>query len=80
MKIKVIACLSVLTLVGIIGLKKQTELKHNSEIALANINALCDDREWSIDIEYDKGCLDQYGDGCCLSPTDWRPNLLAYNY
>lgn len=79
MKIKTIACLSVLTFVGIIGLQKQTELKHDSDIALANINVLCD-KEWSIDIEYDKGCLDQYGDGCCPSPTDWRPNVLAYNY
>ncbi len=78
MRIKTIACISVLTLVGVYGLQKQTELKHDSNVTLANINALCD-KEWSVDIEYDKACLDQFGDGCCLSAMDWRPNLLAYN-
>lgn len=78
MKTIITACFSAIVIAGIAGLQKQEECIPGSEIALANVVALCDD-EWEIDIDYDKACLDERGDGCALSSTDWRPRNKPYN-
>lgn len=78
MKIIITAFFSAIVLAGIMSLQKQEESIPCSEIALANIEALCDS-EWEVDIDYDKACLDKRGDGCAMSSTDWRPHKLPYN-
>ncbi|MBD5178561.1 MAG: hypothetical protein HDT00_02545 [Bacteroidales bacterium] len=78
MKLKNIVFASVLVVLAAIGIQKQKEVKYYSNPTLANLSAVCD-KEGSIDIEYDAGCIALYADGCCPGPFDWRPYELPYN-
>lgn len=54
-----------------VGYNTQTKRSVQSDLAIANIEALTYD-EWG----YDHGCLDN-GDGCMLiTYSQWYPNLL----
>ncbi len=77
MKVLIIESLMVLAIVGIIGMQKQEESTPVSEIALANVDAFCDNGGEVY--EYDKGCLDKLGSGCSMGPYDSRPNKTPYN-
>ncbi len=78
MKLFLIESLMVLAIVGIAGMQKQEEPTPVSEIALANVDAFCD-VVGEVYIEYDKGCLAEDGEGCVLSPYDYRYDKKPYN-
>lgn len=66
------AAVAVIVAVGAtVGYNTQTKKSIQSDLAIANIEALTTD-EWG----YDHGCLDN-GDGCMLiTNSKWFPNYL----
>ena len=66
------AAIAVIVAVGAtVGYNNQTKKSIQSDLALANVEALTYD-----EYGYDRGCLPQ-GDGCLIYPTEWHPTALG---